>query len=239
MAGGLAAAQDPERLTPLPDPTSPGPAPAPVPMKKSSFQHKATTPPLPASLPDLVEVRQAQAFGPPRGTAIGLGNEQMDYLIQLLPASYERLIRLQSEDALREQIRQENRETERPGKAIFPEEKSPTEETYTPRQFAPQVTLAEPNYVNYKRLYFQDLNTERYGWELGFAQPFASAALFFADLALVPYHFASRPCDCVETGSGYCQKDDPVPLLLYPPDLSSTGALGEAAAIIGLIAIFP
>jgi hypothetical protein len=30
-----------------------------------------------------------------------------------------------------------------------------------------------------------------------------------------------------------------VPYLCYPPYLSSTGALGEAAAIIGLIAIFP
>ncbi|HEX5271930.1 MAG TPA: hypothetical protein VFW33_15635, partial [Gemmataceae bacterium] len=85
----------------------------------------------------------------------------------------------------------------------------------------------------------QDLNSERYGWELGFTQPFVSAGLFFLDTALVPYHCASRPFDCVQSSAGYCLPDSPVPYLIYPPELSVTGSVGEAAAILGIIAIFP
>ncbi len=166
-------------------------------------------------------------------------NDQMDYLIQLLPPPRDRLFRLYNEDALREQIRQEGRSVIPRQPTVFPEEQPVTAEPYSPREFAPEVALAEPAYVNYKRLYFQDVNTERYGWELGFVQPIFSAGRFFADLAVVPYRFASRPFDCVESSAGYCLPDSPVPYLLYPPDLSVTGAMGEAGAILGLIAILP
>jgi hypothetical protein len=164
----------------------------------------------------------------------------MDYLYQLLPPSPQRLpFALKSEDTLREQIRQESREKAPPERVTFPEEKPVTGTRFADHSFAPQVALAEPYYVNYKRLYFQDLNSERYGWELGFVQPLVSTGLFFTDLALLPYHFASRPFDCVQSSAGYCLPGDPVPYLCYPPHLSVTGAVGEAAAVLGVIAIFP
>jgi hypothetical protein len=240
LAGSLASAQVPGRLPALPDLLPPPAPPAvPAPPKRVNLLHKPAATLLPAALPQPADIKPVQAYGLPRGASIGLSNEQMDYLIQLVPGSPDRIFRLQSEQALDEQIRQESREAERPSKAQFPPEPPATEEPYKARHFEPQVTLAEAHYVNYKRLYFQDINAERYDWEMGFAEPFASAALFFADVILLPYHFASRPCDCVESSAGYCLKADPVPFMWYPPDLSTTGALGEAAAIIGLIAIFP
>jgi hypothetical protein len=250
LAGGLARAQ--ELPPPLPVPTGPVPAasarPAPLPslpaaspfpappVKKITF-HKAEGPARPVS-PAAAEIRQAQFAG--GRTAPGVGTDQMDYLFQLLPAGFPRLTsQLKSEDALREQIRQEFREKSPPERATFPEEKPVTGTRYADHVFAPQVALAEPYYVNYKRLYFQDLNSERYGWELGFVQPLVSTGLFFTDLALLPYHCASRPLDCVQSSAGYCLPGDPVPYLCYPPHLSVTGSVAEAAAVIAVLAIFP
>ncbi len=238
LAGGLAHAQQGSSLPPLPPPVpvwqppaAVKPVPAPV-VKKLTFHKDATPTGTPA------ELRLTQYAPTPR-TPFGPGSDQSDYLVQLLPPSFERLIRIQSEASLDEQIRQEAREKIPPERAIFPEEKPVTGTRFAEHVFVPQVALAEPYYVNYKRLYFQDLNSERYGWELGFAQVFLSPALFFADLALVPYRFASRPFDCVESSAGYCLPGDPVPYLIYPPHLSVTGALGEAAAVLAVIAIFP
>jgi hypothetical protein len=244
-AGGLARAQEPPPLPPLPPvppavwrPTVPDPHPVPPPAAPKATGVKKTSwyKPAGAALPAAGGILQAQAAQP---RPAGPTSDQMDYLIQLLPPPRDRMFRVMNEDALREQIRQENREMVPRQPAIFPEERPVTDEPYAPRDFAAQVSLVEPSYVNYKRLYFQDINTERYGWELGFAQPFVSAGLFFADLALLPYHFGSRPFDCIESSAGYCLPDSPVPYLIYPPELSVTGAMAEAGAVLGLIAIFP
>jgi hypothetical protein len=243
LAAGLAPAQEPPplpRLVPhgvwkptLPDVPAPKTAPAPAAVHTTGVKHAG--PPLPAAA---AEILQAQAMQPGRpGTTTT--SDQLDYLIQLLPPSRDRMFRLMNEDALREQIRQEGREAVPRQPAVFPDEHSVTDKPYAPREFAAQTILAEAPYVNYKRLYFYDINTERYGWELGFAQPFLSAGRFFVDAALVPYRLASRPFDCVDSSAGYCLPDSPVPYLIYPPELSVTGAMGEAAAILGLIAIFP
>lgn len=209
-------------------------------MKKITL-HKAALP-QPSAPPAASDIRLAQYGAGGRGMA-AVGADQADYLFQLIPASTERLFgpgaTLKSEASLDEQIRQEGREKTPPERTVFPEEKPVTGTRYTDHVFAPQVCLAEPYYVNYKRLYFQDLNTERYGWELGPVQPLVSTGLFFTDLALLPYHWASRPFDCVQSSAGYCLPGDPVPYLCYPPNLSVTGAVGEAAAVIAVLAIFP
>jgi hypothetical protein len=239
LAGGLAPAQEPAALPPLPawQPSVPTDARPPLPVKKLSF-HKPAAPALTAAQPEPGAIRPVQAFSASRLPAAVTG-EQAGYEIQLLPPGFERLTRIQSEDSLREQLRQEGREKSPPERAIFPDEPPVTDEPYARRTFPGQVALVEPHYLNYKRLYFEDLNTERYAWELGPVQPFASAGRFFADVALLPYRFASRPLDCVESSAGYCLPGDSVPYLLYPPNVSTTGALGEAAVVLGLIAIFP
>jgi hypothetical protein len=91
----------------------------------------------------------------------------------------------------------------------------------------------------YGRLLFEDLNSERYGWDLGFIQPFVSGGRFLWDMALLPYHTATAPCRCFECNAGYCLPGDPVPYLLYPLELSLTGAAWEASVIVALFAIFP
>jgi hypothetical protein len=248
LAGGLARAQQPPALPPLPAPVATPPAwkapalePAPLPAlppakhtKTFSIHHAAE----PATWPS--GILQTQQLQPPAGRPLlAPPSAQEEFQIQLLPPSFERLIRVQNEASLNEQIRQELREKTPAERAVFPEERRVTDEPFAQRQFPPMVALAEPYYVNYNRLYFHDLNAERYGWDLGALQPFVSAGLFYADLALLPYHWASRPCDCIDSSAGYCLPGDPVPFLIYPPNLSATGALGEAAVILGLVAIFP
>ncbi len=99
--------------------------------------------------------------------------------------------------------------------------------------------VIEPNYVIYRRLYFQQNNFERYGWDLGPVTSVVSAATFLADFLTLPYHAFTDPCRCMESNAGWCLPGDPVPLMLYPPELSLTGTLAEAGTVLALVAIFP
>jgi hypothetical protein len=122
----------------------------------------------------------------------------------------------------------------------FPENYDPlTKAAYAPRAYQPSLESVEPYYVRYDRLYFEDRNSERYGWDLGMMQPLVSTAKFYLDLAMFPYNFGTRPCQRFEAGAGYCLPGDPVPYLIYPVELSVTGGLLEAGTIVGLAAIFP
>jgi hypothetical protein len=164
--------------------------------------------------------------------------DPFEYQIQLdVPASARLFNTVQSEDSLDQRLYQESRQ--QGDRVVFPQEKPVTTEPYKEREFPALTSYIEPNYVCYRRLYFEDRNSERYGWDLGFVQPFVSVAHFYKDMVMFPYHAFSRPCDCVESSAGLCQPGDPVPYLLYPPGLSITGAVGEAGAVAGLLAIFP
>jgi hypothetical protein len=121
----------------------------------------------------------------------------------------------------------------------FPAYKPLTEEKFPGRKWPTQVMMAEPCYVCYRRLHFEELNCERYGWDLGFIGPFYSAAHFFKDVALLPYHLATDPLRHHECSAGYCLPGDPVPLLCYPPHWSLTGAVAQAAAVVGFFTLFP
>jgi len=107
------------------------------------------------------------------------------------------------------------------------------------RRFAPTTRLVEPAFITHHRLYFEELNAERYGWEAGPLQPFVSVGYFFRDFALLPYNFAVRPCQRFDTNYGKCLPGDPVPYLCYPLELSLTGGLAEAGTIVALFALIP
>jgi hypothetical protein len=109
---------------------------------------------------------------------------------------------------------------------------------YAPRAFQPAVERVEPNYVCYNRLYFEDKNAERYGWELGVLQPVWSTLKFYKDFIMFPYNFGTRVCQRYETDAGYCLPGDPVPYIIYPVELSATGGLLQAGTTVGLIGIF-
>jgi hypothetical protein len=165
--------------------------------------------------------------------------ELPEYQIQLEPPGPERLFRLESEQTLQERMRQEARQRPTLERIAFPDEPILSTSAYTARAFPPAQECVEPNYVCYRRLFFEDINSERYGWDLGFIQPFVSAGEFFFDVAALPYHCGTAPCRKYECSAGYCLPGDPVPYLLYPPELSLTGTIFEAGTIVALFAIFP
>jgi len=169
--------------------------------------------------------------------------ESQEYQIQLEPPGPLRLFRLESEKAFQERMRQEARERTPPGTAperiVFPEEPVLTREPYAGRSFPPGTLTVEPIYLCYGRLYFEQKNAERYGWDLGPIHPLIAAAGFYWDLVTLPYQLGTDPCRRYECSAGYCLPGSPVPLLLYPPELSLTGLALEAGTVTALFAIFP
>ncbi|HEY8505589.1 MAG TPA: hypothetical protein VIL46_13475, partial [Gemmataceae bacterium] len=162
------------------------------------------------------------------------------YEIRLEPPGPEELFRLESEAALRERLRQEARQRGR-GDDVdeFPEEPVLSAVAYQGRSFPPYTRIIEPNYVCYRRLYFHQVNHERYGWDLGFITPVVSAGKFFWDVVRLPHDFASRPHCRYECSAGYCYPGDPVPYLLYPPGFTPLGLAAELGFATGLALIFP
>jgi hypothetical protein len=137
------------------------------------------------------------------------------FQIQLEPPGRQRLYRLESEAGFRERIRQETpRRPHQP--VIFPPEPDIAEGVYE-RHWPGRVQTVEPHYLCYKPLFYEQVNFERYGWDLGVLSPFLSGAAFYCDLLLAPYHALANPSPCYDCSAGYCLPGDPVPLLLYPP----------------------
>lgn len=101
--------------------------------------------------------------------------------------------------------------------------------TYPPMQ----VTYV-PTYIIHRRLHFEELNSERYGWDLGIIQPFVSTLYFYKDFLLWPNSLASG---CVygfwDTNAGKCWPGSPTPYFLYPPGLTITGSAFEGVIITG------
>jgi hypothetical protein len=122
---------------------------------------------------------------------------------------------------------------------FFPDYPTPTKEAYVARRWESLPELIDPAFVCYRRLYFQQLNFERYGWDLGPLSPFLSQGAFYLDLVTLPYHVAMNPLRRYECSTGYCLPGDPVPLLLYPPQLSVAGAAAECAVIGLAFILFP
>ncbi len=211
-----------------------------VPATPNSAKSTEPTPPVP-SFGSSPGVRPAAFQNIDKGMPkIGSNEENQEYFVQLEPPGPQRLFQLESEKRLQERMRQEALEQPSPSRLEFPQYKPLTEEKTPPnREWPAQTMQVEPNYVCYNRLYFEQINVERYGWDLGFAAPFVSAGEFFKDVVLLPYHMGTDPCRRQECNAGYCLPGDPVPMLCYPPRLSLTGAAAEAVVVLGLAAIFP
>jgi hypothetical protein len=167
-------------------------------------------------------------------------DESQEYQVQLEPPGRLRLFgHLDSEAALLERMRQEARERPTPERLAFPEEPVLSTQRYAPgRKWPRLVEVVEPNYVCYGKLLFEEKNSERYGWDLGFVQPFLSAGVFFWDVVTLPYHLGTAP-GRMECSAGYRLPGDPVPYLLYPPELSLTGAISEAGGVLFVYGVFP
>jgi hypothetical protein len=150
-----------------------------------------------------------------------------------------KLFRRESEAALKERMRQEKRDRDDFGPLVFPEEQPLPREVYLGRRWPQSRELVEPSYLCHGRLYFEEKNSDRYGWDLGIIQPLVSAASFYGDLLTFPYHWATRPCQRYDCSAGKCLPGDPVPYLCYPPEASLTGLAAEASVVTALFFIFP
>jgi hypothetical protein len=229
--------------TPMPSPggLSPAKLPLPIPVPITS-RGPAAPPPRVASLtsdtsynlnPVAYQQRSPQQRAAP--------DETLEYPIELEPPGPQKLFgRLDSEAALMERMRQAARERVPAERIEFPVEpvvggRGP----FVQRTFPQATMFAEPNYVCYSRLFFEEKNSERYGWDLGPVQPIVSTAAFYKDLIFLPYHMFTNPCRWYECSAGYCLPGDPVPYLCYPPQLSLTGSLAEIATGVALFAMFP
>jgi hypothetical protein len=106
--------------------------------------------------------------------------------------------------------------------------------------YPPWKAIYEPNYVVHRRLHFEEKNSDRYGWDLGFVQPFVSAAYFYKDTLLWPNSLASGfKHGFWDTSAGKCLPGSPVPYYLYPPGLTVTGTVVEAAVVTGVAIVIP
>jgi hypothetical protein len=162
------------------------------------------------------------------------------YTIQLEPPSIYRVaISVESDAQLQERIRQENRERKTPERVVFPNDPIISLETYQGRKWYPMRLEVAPYYLCHGRLYFQQINLERYGWGFGAFTPLLSGLGFLYDFVTLPYHMASEPCRCIEYNTGLCLPGDPVPFLLYPWEISATGFVAEVGTILTLVAVFP
>jgi hypothetical protein len=103
----------------------------------------------------------------------------------------------------------------------------------------PSTVVLEPGYIVHRRLYFEEKNSERYGWSLGIAQPFISAGYFYKDLLLYPMKLASNPRERYDSNAGKAMAGSPVPYLLYPPELTFGGMVIGSTAIVGTVFLLP
>jgi len=91
----------------------------------------------------------------------------------------------------------------------------------------------------HRPLYFENPSLERHGYSLGLAQPFASAAHFVGNAAILPYRLVAEPtCDCVYT-LGHERPGTPTPLRYYRPRFSVAGGVAQAGTATGLIFLLP
>jgi hypothetical protein len=140
-------------------------------------------------------------------------------LVLGLPPAAE-LFRLDSEAMMQQRLRQEVKALQFPtAKGLLPKEGmavlAQLQAPYSARFWPQSSEVVEPTYVCYRRLFFEQINPERYGWELGVLQPFLCAGAFYVDVALLPVRILEP--FCYDADAGYCLPGDPVPLLLYPP----------------------
>ena len=177
---------------------------------------------------------------PPMAEPSNIPDVLKEYQNLLEPPSSEALFgHLDSERILELRMRQQAMQRTPPDTVQFPRNPPLSTKEFEGRSFAQQVAFAEPYQVFYHRLYFEELNSERYGWSLGFIQPLVSTLAFYKDAIFLPHNFMSYPCRRYENSAGYCLPGDPVPYILYPPEITITGSIYEAAIAVGLLAAFP
>jgi hypothetical protein len=114
------------------------------------------------------------------------------------------------------------------------------DENYLARSWQPSTLTWKATGVCHKPLYFEEPQLERYGHTTGhIKQPLLSGAHFFLNLVALPYNAGINPPWECQYPLGYYRPGSCAPWLVPPVPLSVRGALWEAGAIVGGIAIIP
>jgi hypothetical protein len=165
-----------------------------------------------------------------------------------LPSPYEvpdsqRLFRLETEAELFRRMSRESEQGINPlnlkYETQFPVYPPTPKEVSLTRNWPVLTEVAEPPYVCYRRLYFEQINLERYGWDFCLLTPFLAQGKFYFDLVTLPYHAGTDLFRRYECNSGYPLPGDPVPFMIYKPELSLTGAAFEVAKVGCILVTFP
>ena len=141
-------------------------------------------------------------------------------VIRIKTAAPERdeLFRLETEQSLRQRVIQETKQTAPSYRGqLFPTlPPRPASVATVPRLAPPINEVVEPYFVCHGRLYFEQPNFERYGWNYGLLQPIISTGLFYSDLIRLPYDWLTNPHRHYDCSAGKCLPGDPVPLIYNP-----------------------
>ncbi|MBI1918120.1 MAG: hypothetical protein HYS12_25800 [Planctomycetes bacterium] len=243
LSANLCAAQEPARVPMPPRSMSLSSAGSPVAVPASAVLPVPSsdgTRPVALGMPTAAAAQAVTQTQPqPRPGTRPSEEVSATFRVRLDLPGPEELFRLDSEDTLFNRMKQEAREKTPPERITFPEEPILSRQPYYGRSWPLSKMFVEPSYLCHRRLLFEQINQERYGWDFGIVAPFLSTGVFFKDCLLLPYHLGTQPCRHFECSAGKCLPGDPVPLLLYPPELSLTGTLAEGAAIATLEVLFP
>jgi hypothetical protein len=178
----------------------------------------------------------------PRSTQSGsrekTNDDQIDFYVRTELPDPGRLFGRESERQFFERIRQDAKSRLGSGPVLFPQQTVISKEPYQGRTFPQVVSRVEPAYVAHRKLLFEQPNFERGGWDFGPVQPALNLGIFYYDVALLPYHYWTRPHDHLETSAGKCLPGDPSPLLLYCEPWSWTGAAAQAGTVVGGVFLF-
>ena len=123
----------------------------------------------------------------------------------------------------------------------LPEECVIDRPTYYGRHFGQTCFMWTASALSTQAAYFEDVQLERYGNTIvgPVLQPIVSGARFFATIPILPYKMgATPPNECVYT-LGHRRPGNRAPYMVEPFPISPRGALFQAGAVVGGVAIIP
>ena len=143
-------------------------------------------------LQPMVAVNQTPAPQGPKTPVAQGPKEVLADEFGLTPPTRDQLFRVQSEQALKDRLRQELPKVK---KVEFPKGATPIRETpsadLTP--FPERVVFPISGDVCYRPLYFEDKRTERFGHYVPCVQPLLSAGRFYGGVLILPYRMWMAP----------------------------------------------
>ncbi len=113
-------------------------------------------------------------------------------------------------------------------------------ESYAGRQFVPSAVEWKASGLCHKPLYFEDVQLERYGHEVGpVLQPLLSSAHFFGNALILPYKMGIHPPGECQYALGYYRPGNCAPYMIQPFPFSLRGAAAQAGFVTGAAALIP